>query len=74
MEDPKADEVPEPDPAAFIEFKSHEQAISALRQVGFAGADTTPSFTPEDLTEAVVLKEWCAAAAGARDFRMRAQA
>jgi hypothetical protein len=47
MEDPKADEVPEPDPAAFIEFKSHEQAISALRQVGFVGADKTPSFTPD---------------------------
>jgi hypothetical protein len=53
MEDPKADEVPEPDTAAFIEFKSHEQAISALRQVGFAGADKTPSFTPDELTEAV---------------------
>lgn len=52
MENPKNDEIIEPDPAAFISFQSHNQALSALRQVGFAGADRTPSFTPEELTAA----------------------
>lgn len=47
------EEIPEPDPAAFIEFRSHSQATSALSQVGFVGADKTPSFTPEELTDAV---------------------
>jgi hypothetical protein len=59
MESPKNEDIPEPDPAAFIAFTSHEQAVNALAQVGFAGAATTASFTPEELTDAVngLLKE-----------------
>lgn len=41
------------DPAAFIRFESHESAVTALKQVGYAQADTSACFTSKELVAAV---------------------
>lgn len=48
-----------PDPAAFIQFESHEEAVVALKSVGYSKADQEPPFTQEELTDEVnnVLKQ-----------------
>lgn len=40
-----------PDPAAFLRFDSHNDAIKFLLGIGYSDAHVTSSFTPDELTE-----------------------
>lgn len=42
-----------PDPAAFLEFRSHNEAVVALESVGYCDARAAPPFTAEELVDAV---------------------
>lgn len=40
-----------PDPAAYLPFSTHDSALGALGQVGYAGVDRLPAFTADELIE-----------------------
>ena len=44
---------PASDPAAFLPFDTHDQALDALEMVGYANAHQAPEFASSALTEAV---------------------
>lgn len=50
---PENDSLQEPDPAAYIPFRSHNEAVHALGQVGYAGTDRVFNFKSSDLTSEV---------------------
>jgi len=41
------------DPAAFLQFESHKHAVAALKNLGYAQADTAPSFSSKQLSAAI---------------------